>query len=159
MWSEHELRSVSFGDRRLNRRLATLVGSLVAKPGVSVPQATGGWAAAKAAYRSFWDNDRVSPSAILAAHRDSVHDRLPEVGPILAIQDTTALDGTTHPATSGLGYPANRRMVGLLAHSVLAADLTGVPLGLRHQHAWARAPEGLGDRELRNQMPTTALVH
>ncbi|WP_169977265.1 IS4 family transposase [Tautonia rosea] len=155
MWSEHELRSVRLGDRRLNRRLAILVEALAARPEASVPQATGSWAAAKAAYR-FWDNDRVSPEAILAAHRDSVRDRLPEIGPILAIQDTTALDWTTHPATSGLGYLANRRKVGLLAHSVLAADLDGVPLGLLHQHVWARAPEGLGHRALRNKLPTKA---
>lgn len=103
MWSEHELRSVKLGDRRLNRRLAVLVESLAARPEARVPQAAGSWAAAKAAYR-FWDNDRVSPEAILAAHRDSVCARLPEIGPILAIQDSTALDWTTHPATSGLGY-------------------------------------------------------
>ncbi|WP_261339228.1 IS4/Tn5 family transposase DNA-binding protein, partial [Singulisphaera acidiphila] len=112
---------MNLGDRRLNRRLAVLVESLAARPEASVPQAAGSWAAAKAAYR-FWDNDRVSPEAILAAHRDSVFARLPENGPVLAIQDTTALDWTTHPATSGLGYRANRRKVGLLAHSVLAAD-------------------------------------
>lgn len=155
MWSEHELRSVKLGDRRLNRRLAILVESLAARPEASIPLATGSWAAAKAAYR-FWDNDRVSPEAILAAHRDSVRDRLPEIGPVLAIQDTTALDWTTHPATSGLGYLANRRKVGLLAHSVLAADPDGVPLGLLHQHVWARIPEELGHRELRNKLPTKA---
>lgn len=155
MWSRQELRSADLGDRRLNRRLAILVESLAARPEASIPQATGCWAAAKAAYR-FWDNDRVSPEAILAAHRDSARARLPEVGPVLAIQDTTALDWTTHPATSGLGYLANRRKVGLLAHSVLAADLDGVPLGLLHQHAWARDPEELGHRELRGRLPTGA---
>jgi Transposase DNA-binding len=153
MWSEHELRSVKLGDRRLNRRLAVLVESLAARPEASVPQAAGSWTAAKAAYR-FWDNDRVSPEAILAAHRDSVCARLPEIGPILAVQDTTALDWTTHPATSGLGYLANRRKVGLLAHSVLAADLDGVLLGLLHQHVWARDHDELGRRELRNLVPT-----
>lgn len=139
MWSEQELRSVKLGDRRLNRRLAVLVESLAARPEASVPQAAGSWAAAKAAYR-FWDNDRVSPEAILAAHRDSACSRLPESGPVLAIQDTTSLDWTSHPTTSGLGYLANRRKVGLLAHSVLAADLDGVPLGLLHQHIWPDPP-------------------
>ena len=155
MWSEYELRSAKLGDRRLNRRLAILVESLAARPEASVPQATGSWAAAKAAYR-FWDNDRVSPEAILAAHRDSVRDRLTGTGPVLAIQDTTALDWTSHPATSGLGYLSNRRKVGLLAHSVLAADPDGVPLGLLYQHVWARLPEELGHRELRSKLPTKA---
>jgi len=153
MWSEHELRSAKLGDRRLNRRLAILVAALAARPEATIPQATGSWAAAKAAYR-FWDNDRVSPEAILAAHRDSIGTRIPPKGPVLAIQDTTALDWTTHPATSGLGYLANRRKVGLLAHSVLAAEVDGVPLGLLHQHVWARDPDGLGRRELRNKVAT-----
>jgi hypothetical protein len=153
MWSEHEFRSVDLGDRRLNRRLAALVDALATRPEAGVPQATGSWAAAKAAYR-FWDNGRVSPEAILAAHRDSACGRLPPSGPVLAIQDTTALDWTTHPATTGLGYLANRRKVGLLAHSVLAADVDGVPLGLLHQHVWARDPDGLGRREMRGKVPT-----
>jgi len=48
MWSELELRSVSLGDRRLNRRLSILVEALAARPEASVPQATGSRAAAKA---------------------------------------------------------------------------------------------------------------
>src|SRR5262249_19353241 len=111
------------------------------------------WAAAKAAYR-FWDNERVLPEAILSAHRDSARGRLPASGPVLAIQDTTALDWTTHTATSGLGDLANRRKTGLPAHSVLAADVDGVPIGLMHQRVWARDPEGLGRRELRNKVST-----
>ncbi len=44
----------------MNKRLVKLVDDLLAKPEASVPQASGDWAATKAAYR-FWDNPRVDP--------------------------------------------------------------------------------------------------
>ncbi len=49
----------------MNKRLVKLVDDLLAKPEASVPQASGDWAATKAAYR-FWDNPRVDPRDIRA---------------------------------------------------------------------------------------------
>lgn len=40
-WAVHELQTADFGDRRLTRRLATLVTQLSACPATSVPQANG----------------------------------------------------------------------------------------------------------------------
>ncbi len=75
MWSSLELRHVDLGDQRLNKRLVKLVDDLLAKPEASVPQASGDWAATKAAYR-FWDNPRVDPRDIRAAHCDITLERL-----------------------------------------------------------------------------------
>src|SRR5947208_1557333 len=91
-WAEDELRHADLGDRRLNRRLARLVGDLAAQPSHSIPLACGSWPATKAAYR-FWDNRAVRPADILAAHCRRTRDRLPADGqPVLAIQDTTLLN-------------------------------------------------------------------
>jgi hypothetical protein len=152
-WTIPELRHVDLGDRRLNRRLLRLVEALAARPQASVPEATGSWAAAKAAYR-FWDNDRVHPAAIHAAHRTSTLGRLPADGPLLAIQDSTALDFTPHPATRGLGYLGHPQHHGLWLHSVLCASADGVPLGLLAQQAWARDPTQLGKRKHRRRKET-----
>ena len=62
-WVVNELRHVDLGDKRLNRRLGTLVEALAANPTASVPEACGSWAATKGAYR-FWDSSRVNPGAI-----------------------------------------------------------------------------------------------
>jgi transposase-like protein/transposase Tn5 family protein len=145
MWAALELRHLHLGDQRLNRRLVKMVDDFLARPEASVPQAAGDWAATKAAYR-FWSNDRVQADRMHAAHRKSTLERLPELGPILAIQDTTSYDFTSHPATRGLGYLGHPKHTGLLVHSVLCADAEGVPLGLLDQHVWARDPAELGKR-------------
>jgi hypothetical protein len=139
----------------LNRRLVKLVDDLLHAPEASVPQASGDWAATKAAYR-FWDNPRVNPDDIRAAHRDSTLERLPdqEAEMILAIQDTTSFDFTDHPETLGLGYLAHPKRSGLWLHSVLAVTAAGVPRGVIDQRTWTRDPATLGKRAQRHQKET-----
>jgi hypothetical protein len=55
----------------------------------------------KAAYR-FFDNEAIDPQAILESHVLATSDRLAHVSRVLAVQDTTELDWTTHPATTGM---------------------------------------------------------
>lgn len=153
MCAARELRHLSLGDDRLNRRLCQIVDALAARSEASVPQAAGTWAATKATYR-FWDNDRVDPEAILAAHRQSTLGRLPASGMVLAIQDTVTLNFTDHPATTGLGYLGRSQQTGVLMHSVLLARDDGTPLGLVHHQVWVRDPEKLGKRASRRHKET-----
>lgn len=63
---------------------------------------------------------------------------------VLALQDTTDLDFSSHRATGGLGQIGDRYGRGLKVHSVLACTTGGLPLGLLGQTVWARpAPSGL----------------
>jgi hypothetical protein len=155
MWSSLELSHVDLGDLRLNRRLVKLVDDLLNAPEASVPQASGDWAATKAAYR-LWDNPRVNPRDIHAAHRQSTLERLPDhaAETLLAIQDTTSFDFTDHPETTGLGYLAHSKRSGLWLHSTLAVTGSGVPLGLIDQRTWTRDPADLGKRAQRNRKET-----
>lgn len=155
MRSALELRHVDLGDQRLDRRLVKLVDDLLEAPEASVPEASGDWAATKAAYR-FWDNPRVQPDRIRAAHRDSTCERIAghQGEPILAIQDTTKLDFTDHPGTTGLGYLAGKHRRGLWLHSALAVSAGGVPLGLLDQRTWTRDLSDLGKRARRNKKET-----
>ncbi len=139
----------------MNRRLVKLVDDLLSAPEASVPQASGDWAATKAAYR-FWDNPRIDPDDIRAAHRDSTLERLPDREDewLLTIQDTTSLDFTDHPDTTGLGYLAHSKRSGLWLHSVLAVTAAGVPLGVIDQRTWTRDPATLGKRAGRNKKET-----
>lgn len=152
-WAATELISADFGDARLTRRLIGLTTALAAHPAASVPEACGTAAATKAAYR-FWDHDAVTPQAIHAAHHQALLGRLAGVSCLLAIQDTTALDFTAHPATRDLGplHPATRH--GLWVHSVLLAQPDGAPLGVGDQQVWARDPATVGISTQRRQRPT-----
>ena len=152
-WAAKELEGVQLGDARLNRRLIRLVEALADQPNGSVSEACGSWAATKAAYR-FWDSPRISADAILEAHARSTAERLTGHESVLAIQDTTSLDFTGHPATNGMGpleHPAHR---GLMVHSVLMASNQGVPLGIIHQQVWSRDAEVLGKRHSRRHKET-----
>ena len=72
---------------------------------------------------------------------------------MLAVQDTTEVDWTSHPATTGLGPLGHTACQGLHVHSTLAFTPERVPLGLLAQHVWARDPDDVGKRKRRKQLP------
>ena len=136
-WAACEFGAAELGDARRTARLVALAGALGASPAATLPEACGDPAALKAAYR-FFDADGVTPEALLASHVRATYARLAAVPLVLAAQDTTLLDWTHHPATTGLGPLGSARQQGLLAHSTLALTPERVPLGLLAQQVWAR---------------------
>ncbi len=136
-WAEDEFGEADLGDVRRNARLVQLASVLGAQPSASLPDATDDPATLKAAYR-FFDNDYVRAEAMLASHIQSTTRRMQAVELVLAVQDTTDLDWTDHPATSALGPLAAASHQGLLAHTTLALTPERVPLGLLQQQVWAR---------------------
>jgi hypothetical protein len=137
VWAEEEFGDANLGDVRRTARLVQLARSLGAQPRASLPEATDDPAALKAAYR-FFDNDHIQADAILASHVRATTTRLTRVPLVLALQDTTYLDWTDHPATTGLGPLAAPSHQGLLAHTTLALTPERVPLGVLQQQVWAR---------------------
>jgi hypothetical protein len=152
-WAAHELQTAALGDTRRGNRLVRLVEALADQPAVSVPRACGSWAATKAAYR-FWDNPHITPDAIRAAHTDATRQRVRPLSRILAVQDTTELDWSHHPATTELGPLSAPAHQGLHVHSTLAVTTDGVPVGLLDQQVWSRDPAQTGKRHTRRQRPT-----
>jgi hypothetical protein len=136
-WAEDEFGAADLGDVRRTARLVQLATVLGAQPSASLPDATDDPAMLKAAYR-FFANDDVRAEAMLAAHIQSTMRRMQTVPLILAAQDTTYLDWTHHPVTTGLGPVAATLHQGLLLHSTLALTPEGVPLGLLQEQVWAR---------------------
>jgi hypothetical protein len=154
-WALAEVGAARFGDPRRTRRLATLLSDLAVRPSDGLPAACTTPAASKAAYR-FLANVAITAEAILGAHIGATTERVAGEQRILALQDTTALDFSAHPALAGAGPLAHPAHTGVFIHSVLAATTEGVPLGLLHQHRWARDPETIGLRHTRRQRPTAA---
>lgn len=154
-WVSEELRELALGDLRLDLRLMDMIQRLAEQCERSVPEAFGSWAEVKGAYR-LWENPRVAWQAILAPHRDQVVRRAAEHPVVLVLQDTTEINLTSHPKTSGLGYLGASYCRGMLLHTCLAVTPGGLVLGVLDQQLWTRPPSTLGKSKQRHQLPTAA---
>ena len=151
-WAEIEFGETELGDVRRRRRLIEMATTLANRPTGSLPEACEDGAQLKAVYR-FFANDEIEPSAMLASHVEATMDRLQQERLVLAVQDTTVLDYTHHPATTGLGALNDARQQGMFVHSTLAITPERVPLGLLAQAVWTRDPAEVGKRATRKQRP------
>ena len=145
-WAINEFGTALLGDQRRTERLIALATVLAQRPEVSLPAACDDPAMRKGAYR-FFENDAVEPAAILASHEEATWERVAAVPVVLAVQDTTELDFSSHPATTGLGPLRVASHQGLLVHSTLAVTPEGLPLGVLAQEVWARPPLLAEDRQ------------
>ena len=154
--AETELRTLDLGDARLTRRLKKIFRQLEAQPGASLPKATVDWKAVKAAYRCF-DNPKVEAVALQSAHCAATLARAVHAPRLLlAPQDTTALNLSTHPETEGLGpIGSHPEIVGYFLHSTLLVREDGHALGVVDTQVYARDPKACkaGPKGERNRLP------
>jgi hypothetical protein len=150
-WAVREFGGALLGDARRTARLVDLAATLGQRPTASLPDGCGSAARLKAAYR-FFANDAIDPDAVLASHVAATSDRLALVPLVLAVQDTTLVDYTHHPATTGLG-PLDHGHQGLLVHSTVVFTPDRLPLGLLAQQVWTRDPTQPGRRATRKLRP------
>jgi hypothetical protein len=151
-WAVNEFADAELGDPRRTKRVIELATALAQHPTASIPEACGDGAMLKAAYR-FFANDAIEPHDVLHSHIEATYRRLATVPLVLAVQDTTEVDWTAHPATTGLGPLGHTACQGLHVHSTLAVTPERVPLGLVAQQVWARDPSDVGKRTRRKQRP------
>jgi hypothetical protein len=154
-WAEREFGGAKIYDNRLRNRLYELARDMYARPGTAIPEAMGGsMAKTKAAYR-FFDNERADLHSLLHGHIEATLDRVAEHNVVLAVQDTSSLNYTAHPLTTGLG-PINTckdSALGMLLHPTLAVTLEGTPLGFLDVQCWARDPQEAGKKKDRLKKP------
>ena len=157
-WVEEEFGRVRLYDERLRRRLFVMTKDFFARPGVLVPEACeGSEAKTKGAYR-FLENAQVDLKTLLRSHVEATVERVREQGVVLAVQDTTTLNYTSHRSTEGLG-PINTTQdggEGLVVHDTVAFTQAGTPLGVLDAQCWARDPEEAGKRARRKALPIEA---
>jgi hypothetical protein len=156
-WVGREFRSVRLRDRRLHQRLCTLVHDFNANPQANLPQACAGRRdKIKAAYR-FFESEAVSMQRLLAAHYEQTAERVVQHGAkvVLAVQDSTGLNFTTHPTMEGIGplSTSAQKALGLWMHDTMAYDRQGVALGLVDVQLWARDRRQLGRAQQRYDKP------
>ena len=153
-WAANEFREVDLGDKRRTKRLIRLAEERSERPNGSISASCGGKAATKAAYR-FLDNEAVGAEAILDGHYQASTERAAGEKIVLAVQDTTELNYTSHPSTQGIGYLQGLTIRGILVHSTLLVTPQRVPLGLIDQQVWVRPDEEFRrERKQRKKLPT-----
>ena len=153
-WAEEELGQAQLGDERLRQRLLVVARDFYARPQSNVPQScSGDRAKTKAAYRLF-DHPQVNMDTVLQSHYAATAARVAQQTVVLAAQDTTSLNYSTHPATENLGPIASTEegVIGLLVHDTMAFNLEGTPLGLLDLQCWARDPKQFGKKHRRRQL-------
>jgi hypothetical protein len=101
-WAEMEFGGAKVGDPRRTRRLIEIATARAQRPSASLPQGFEAKAGLKGMYE-FCDNEQVRREAILASHYQATEERMGKERIVLAVQDTTEVDFTHHPATQGLG--------------------------------------------------------
>jgi hypothetical protein len=142
-----EVAGSNFSDERLNRRLGTIVGTLVKNPSLSLPKAFDS-AGLEAVYR-FCGNHRVTPPEILSKHYEATRDRGQAQGDFLIAHDTTSFSYRYDGDREGVGRiqrSSARSNQTFFAHVSLAisADGSRRPLGVAGFHTWTRGPERSG---------------
>src|SRR5687768_2400463 len=151
-WTEEEFGQCRLGDQRLKARLQLLAADFFARPTMDIPQACGSRAKTKAAYR-FFDHPRVNLHQVLQSHYEATSRRARGQEVILAVQDTTELNYSAHPATEFLGPICDKQgVIGLLVHGTMAYNLQGTPLGLIDVQCWTRDPGQKRKREQRYEL-------
>jgi hypothetical protein len=149
----NEFQNIPINDLRLINCLRITAATLDKQPEKSIPDAYQSWKKTKATYE-FFNNDKVTPAVILSSHRLNTIERMKAHPLVLQIQDTSALDFTTHKSTKGLGpYATDPKTLGLLMHSVFAVSPDGVPLGVLYQNIWSRANYPNQKRTKRHKLP------
>jgi hypothetical protein len=151
-WAEEEFGGAHLGDARLGQRLLTLARDLYAQPEASLPQACQTRAKTKAAYR-FLAHRETTMEALLQPHFAATRQRVAAEKVVLAVQDTTSLNYSTHRHTDDLGPIGSEKegTLGLWLHSTLAFNVEGTPLGLLDVQCWARDGREFGKRHKRKQ--------
>jgi len=144
-WAKNEFETIDLGDDRLNQRLMKISQCFLDSPESPINKACSDWGETKAAYR-FFNNDNVNYQDIIQAHAKMTAARSKQENVVLAIQDTTYYNYTSHPETKGLGILSRFKgkhkddilTKGLCMHTTLGITPEGLPLGILDQDIYSR---------------------
>jgi hypothetical protein len=153
-WAQEEFGRTRIEDERIKKRLYEVAESFYNRPLANIPEACGSQAKSKGAYRLF-SNKKVTMEVILTPHTESTIGRIRNYKVVLAPQDTTTLNYSTHPATEALG-PINHQdhdAMGMILHDTIAFSEDGTPLGVLDGQCWVRDKEQRGKSQRRKSLP------
>jgi len=139
-WAAEHFATAELGDARRARRAVEVAARMAAHPEASLPAQLGTRAALRGAY-GLLNNPAVSLAALLAPTLRQTQEAARREAVVLFAEDTTELDYTAHPQTTGLGPIGDGKGRGLLLHSTLAiTPAARQVLGLAHAQVVLRQP-------------------
>lgn len=147
-WIQKEFKNLGIRCGRTLKRFIKTMGTLSNNMQASILGASENIAEAKAIYHML-KHENLTESVILNAHRKATLQQIKETKSdiLLAIQDTTELNYTTHVKTQGMGEGTAKNTLGLFVHSTLVAPPSGLPYGLLNQQIWTRDPAERGQKK------------
>jgi len=154
-WAKETFGPSKLKDIRRTGR-AVQVGSLMAKkPSGSLPDQMHTWKGTIALYHLLSEDD-VTFEALMQPHWDETRKQSEARPAVLLVQDTTEVDLSHHPKTTGVGQIGDGRGRGLYLQTVLAlVPETGEVLGCAIQEPFVRTPAPEGEtRSKRRQRET-----
>lgn len=144
-WAAKEFAGIDLGDPRRANRLARLMSDAIESPGESICQAANSWSDAKGNYRLL-GRPEVTDEVILLEHRKRSIERAvaSEEPVLLAVQDTTSVNYTTHEMLDGQGpIGSTGSATGLLLHNtMLIGGVGGEVFGMLGSKIYARSKKG-----------------
>jgi hypothetical protein len=142
-WSEAQLSRLDLGNARRHARYCALLTRMISNPEGSLPAQCHAAAEIKAAYRAL-SYSKISASDLMTSHAAASMAHLeaqpPCGGVLLAVQDTTTLNFSTHQALSGQG-PIGKNSsstTGFHAHGTLLVGGDGYVFGMLESEFYAR---------------------
>lgn len=137
LWAATEFGCANLGDTRRTQRLVNIAAGAASQVGYALSSVCGK-SGSQATTRLF-GRAETTLTSVLEPHIQRTYERCAGESLILAVQDTTALDFTSHACTDGLGpITTAQSRQGLLMHSVLAVRTDRVPVGILGMQVWAR---------------------
>ena len=135
-WVGKEFETLCLNSKRLESRFLMTMSDISEQPDKSIWLAAGSRANAKAVYRML-ANEKFEKESILAAHRNATGVRGEKEEILLAVQDTMAVNYSTHTKTEGLGYNCEQAL-GVNVHSCMLLTTDGIPMGIIAQSVITR---------------------
>ena len=139
-WVVNELESLEIGDKRLNKRILSLLDCASKQPQLSINKLFHTRKEVQACYR-FFSNDLVNEKKVIQPHLNKTIERASQHPVVLCLSDTTSLNYTTRKKLKDSGYISSNNAQGFFLHSTIAVTPDRLHLGLVGQKFWAREKE------------------
>lgn len=139
-WVVNELESLEIGDKRLNKRILSILDCVSKQPQLSINKLFHTRKEVQACYR-FFSNDLVDETKIIQPHLDKSIERVSQHPVVLCLSDTTSLNYTTRKKLKDSGYISSNNAQGFFLHATIAVTPDRLHLGLVGQKFWSREKE------------------
>jgi hypothetical protein len=150
LWARNEFGGCDLGHMSRTKRLIRIAAGL-ADNLVQAFSSSCGRTGAQSISR-FLERDEVTDQSVFAGHIKATGVRCVDFDRIIAVQDTTHLDFSSHKALSDLGpIGPSKSSKGLMMHTTLALSMGGTPQGILGAQIWARDPDKYGSNATRHK--------